>query len=240
MPRSYQPFRFKQFSIAHNQSIFKVGTDGVLLGAWANIGGAKTIIDIGTGSGLIAIMCAQRNNNAQIIGVEVDENSANQAKENASVSPWINRIKIANQSIQDFTKSNTIKFDHLISNPPYFIDGTISSNQAKAQTRHTNLLPFNDLVKATKQLLQASGKASFILPVEEAKIFTYQCTEHQLYLNRLCEVRPLINKKVERWLMEFSFCKTSIEKTELIIQHQGRNNYTDDYKKLTGDFYLGM
>jgi len=240
MARSYQAFRFKQFNIQHNQSIFKVGTDGVLLGAWANIKKPESILDIGCGSGLIAIMCGQRNAKASIIGLEIDTKSADEAKVNAANSPWANRIKIINQSIQDFAKSSIVKFDHIISNPPFFIDGTVSDNQTKAQTRHTQLLPFKDLVLACTKLLNPNGLVSFILPVEEAKILTFLCEQKGLYLNRLCEVRPLLNKAIERWLMEFSLNQTTIKKTELVIQHLGRNNYTNAYKALTGDFYLNM
>lgn len=236
-----KPFHFKQFLIHHDQCAMKVGTDGVLLGAWANTLGNELILDLGTGSGLIAIMTAQKNKSARIIGIEIDESAALQAQQNISLSPWFERLEITHSSFQDYIKINTKKFDHIISNPPFFQEGTNTSSKERNMARQTISLTFEEIVSGTNKLLLEDGKLSVILPVLESQLFEKIAHNNGFYLNRKLEVKPKKEKNIERILMEFSREeKTEIEIKTLIIQHEKRNDWTDDYIELTKAFYLKM
>ncbi len=232
-------FRFKQFEIYHDQCAMKVGTDGVLLGAWATIKGDKNVLDIGTGTGLIAIMLAQRCPTAgEIHGVELDEAAYFQALENRDNSPWANRIDVFHTKIQDF--DNIVKYDLIVSNPPFFLAGTKSLNQQRNQARHTNELPFEELLKSVAKLLTNEGRFSIILPYEEGKLFEQQAINYQLYCNRKTAVRSKKEKPLERLLLEFERQDKPIQENELTIQYEQRNDYTEDYIALTKDFYIIM
>lgn len=219
----------------------KVGTDGVLIGAWADISTDNQILDIGTGSGLIAIMAAQKNTAAEIIGIEIDEPAALQAQENAAISPWKDRLNIQHISLQKFIIANRIKFDHIISNPPFFKKGTSTKSIERNQARQTYTLTFEDIILATKELLSSLGKMSIILPPLEAELFISIAKKNNFHLNRQLNVKSKKEKNIERILMEFSQNQVDkIEIKELIIQHEQRNDWTEDYIKLTKDFYLKM
>ena len=239
--KKYQPFRFKQFEIHQQQSTMKVGTDGVLLGAWANVDGAKRILDIGTGTGLIALMSAQRNLNADIDAVEIDVNAFEEAALNFKISVWSNRLNIINQSIQNFATNHHSKYDVIISNPPYFINGTKSHNSSKNQVRHTDSLSFNELLTAVNQLLSDNGRFSLILPNTEGEHFYDLAKANQLHCSRKVRVRGRVDKPVERLLMEFSKEEVPEKEEELVIQKSSkRHDYTAAYINLTKDYYLFM
>ncbi|MFK7948230.1 MAG: tRNA1(Val) (adenine(37)-N6)-methyltransferase [Saprospiraceae bacterium] len=246
--KKYQPFRFKQFEIHQQQSAMKVGTDGVLLGAWADVNDAKRILDIGTGTGLIALMMAQRNAEALIDAVEIDNNAYEEAKHNFEISKWSNRLNIFHNSIQDFSKNTANKYDFIISNPPYFINSTKSDKAQKNQVRHTDSLSFNELLNAVKQLLTNDGKFCLVLPYTEGEQFYHLVTEvsgqakaKQLYCTKKVMVKGRDFKPVERLLMEFSRKKKLYEENNLLIQNSPkRHDYTEDYINLTKRFYLFM
>ncbi len=227
-------FNFKQFSISHAQS-FKVGTDGVLLGCWADIEQAENILDIGTGSGLIALVIAQRSlPNCEITGIEKDLESFEEAQQNAKKSPWGNRVSIVNDSIQNL---ETEPFDRIISNPPYFNNSTKSGNSKKDQARHTDTLTFEDLWKSVKRLSHLNTKFSVVLPTVEAEIFTKMAEDYNFFLTRLTKVKTKKEKPIERHLMSFERNNKALVTNELIIQKGGRNEYTEDYILLTKEFY---
>ncbi|MCB0546438.1 MAG: methyltransferase [Phaeodactylibacter sp.] len=235
-----EPFRFKQFSIQQDRCTMKVGTDGVLLGAWAKVDGAAQILDIGTGSGLIAIMLAQRAEQAEIHAVEVDRQAAEQARENMNVSPWPGRLKVFNTSVQEYVHAASTRYELIVSNPPFFSGGTFSHNQDRNSVRHTIKLPHGDLLSAVRNLLAPNGRFSLILPYIEGLRFQELAKNYHLYCTRVTEVMPKHNKPVERLLMEFERQASAVEKSSLVIQHQNRNDWTDDYVKLAGAFYLKM
>lgn len=218
----------------------KVGTDGVLLGAWAEISGAEKILDIGTGTGLIAIMAAQRSESSKIHGVEIDQNACEQAAENAKNCPWKERIEIFKDSIQDFSKTSFESYDLILSNPPFFSGGTFSDNQDRNSVRHTVKLPHGDLLASARKLLSKNGKFCVILPYLEGLRFEEMAKQYSFFCTKILEVKPLENKSIERLLLQFERSEKPQVKEELIIQNQGRNNWTEDYIKLTGDFYLNM
>jgi len=239
---STKPFQFKKFEIAQDQCGMKIGTDGVLLGAWAPlIEDSKRILDIGTGTGVIAIMLAQRTASAHIIGVEIEEKAARQAKENMDHSPYKDRLDVQLGSIQDFAQEANDRFDIIVSNPPFFSGGTFSKDQARNDVRHTIKLPNGELLRSAHQLLTLDGIFSVILPYIEGLRFKEMAIQYGFYVLQITEVRPKVNKPVERLLIAFGKrLPQSIIENELIIQHEARNDYTDDYMALTKDFYLNM
>ncbi len=233
------PFQFKQFKIEQDRCGMKVGTDGVLLGAWINIGSAKSILDIGAGSGVITLMAAQRAPEAQVTGVEIDAEAATQAKENVAASDWSDRVTIVQDSIQVFAKLNDDEYDYIVSNPPFFSGGTLSHSQDKTNVRHTTKLAHGDLLGAVRNLLSPTGLFGVILPDVEGVRLIEVAKTYNLYPQRIMEVYPDANKKLERIMVEFAKVEAAlIETTTLYIREPGKNEYTQAYKEITKDFYL--
>ena len=231
-------FTFKLFHIDHSRCAMKVGTDGTLLGAWAAIpSGEGSILDIGTGTGLIAIMAAQRSPRAEITAIDIDADCASQARENAAASPWGDRISIKECALQEFSAERT--FDAIISNPPYFIDSLLSPDVARTTARHTSSLPFEDLVSGVLRLLAPEGRFSLILPPTE---FARYCSaaRGRLFLTRQCEVWSTPESGVKSIMAEFSAVPPAeIPSPErVIIEDKGPQGYSEEYKALTRDFYL--
>jgi len=219
----------------------KVGTDGVLLGAWANVSGRKRVLDIGTGSGVIAIMLGQRTPKAIVEGVEIDEVSAAQAAENMQAAPWANRLKLHQSSIQDFARQAPEPYDLIVSNPPFFTGGTFSDSDNRSNVRHTVKLPHGDLLSAVRDLLTEKGRFALILPFIEGLRFQEMAATYHLYCTHCTEVKPKADKPVERLLLNFERKEPAkIKQDELIIQKEKRNDWTDQYTALTKDFYLNM
>ena len=227
-------FRFKQFAVEQDDVAMKVGTDGVLLGAWANCEGAKRILDIGTGTGVIALQMAQRNSQAQIQAVEIDEAAAKRARANFDNSPWAERLEVEQTAVQEFNSAE--KFDLIISNPPYFVDSLLPPDAKRSTARHTHDLSFEELDKAVCRLLANDGRFALILPTAE---FEKYLTITHLYLARRCDVYPKVGADVKRVMAEFAKLETSDVKRETItIEQEKRGDYTDEYRTLTKDFYL--
>ena len=229
-------FQFKQFTIQQNNTAMKVGTDGVLLGAWSNIKG--NALDIGTGTGLIALMIAQRTQTETIDALEIVTEAYNEAIENINQSNWSDRIKAHNCAVQNFSPNK--KYETIISNPPFFIDSTKAPNTERNNARHTDSLSHSDLIDSVIQLLNSDGIFSLILPITEATIFIDLAKKKGLHLNRNCLVNPNPNKPAKRVLMEFSFSEHEVVSEELTIETETRHQYTKDYISLTQDFYLNF
>ena len=227
-------FRFKQFAVEQDDVAMKVGTDGVLLGAWADCGCAERILDIGTGTGVIALQMAQRNPEAQIQAVEIDEIAAKRARTNFDNSPWAARLAVEQTAVQEFAPVD--KFDLIVSNPPYFVDSLLPPDAKRSTARHTHDLTFEELDKAAARLLADNGKFALILPITE---FEKYLTLTQLYLVRRCDVYPIEGGAVKRVMGEFAkqpTAETALEK--IAIERGKRGDYTDEYRTLTKDFYL--
>jgi tRNA1Val (adenine37-N6)-methyltransferase len=204
----------------------KVGTDAVLLGAWVSINHAKSILDIGTGSGVIALMLAQRSN-ALIDAVEPDKNSAEQAAVNFRSSPWSNRLRVYNLPIQDFEYSH---YDLIVSNPPFFSNSLLPPNASRQAARHTETLSFDDLILATKH-----GRLAVILPATEGNLFREKAREQGLHCNRSLAFYSRRDKPQERWLMEFSQNPGEIT-TEKLVLYEEKDRWTKEYALLVKDF----
>ena len=233
-------FAFKLFTVYHNQCAMKVGTDGVLLGAWIITSGVQTLLDVGTGSGLIALMCAQRSE-AFIEAVEIDEKAFNQAVDNCRNSPWNNRIQVFHGPFQQFARLSEKKYDLIVSNPPYFRNSLKPQTSARMRARHDVHLNYESLIYWSATLLSPKGRLGVIVPFDDATHFTELAYLSGLYPLRLTKVIPHAGKTYTRCLAEYSKrMDVSCITDELVIKREDRNEYTDDFKSLTGDFYLNL
>jgi len=231
-------FEFKQFRVEQGLSAMKVGTDGVLLGAWAQINNAEQILDIGTGTGLIALMLAQRNTQAKIDAIEIDQPAFIQAQENFTNSKWNGRLLAINIAIQDFNPQK--QYDSIVSNPPFFENSYSAKGKERNIARQTEKLSFVDLLLAVKRLLKKEGSFSVIIPHQSIAEFTDIAINQTLFLNRVTNIYPTSRAKVKRVLLEFSFKKEKIQEDKLVIEPEERHCYSEEYIKLTKDFYLKM
>ena len=215
----------------------KVGTDGVLIGAWTLCNKATNILDIGSGTGLSSLILAQRNDAAVITGIEIEENAFLQSQDNFNNSKWSNRLSIIHTSLQDF--SSETKFDLIVSNPPFFTDSTQANNQYRKLARSTNSLNFKELISKSTILLSEDGIFSVIIPFPRKEEFINIALENHLFLSRICYVKGTENSPVKRALIEFNSYQNTILEENLIIEKK-RHNYTDKYIDLCKDFYLKM
>jgi tRNA1Val (adenine37-N6)-methyltransferase len=230
-------FHFKQFSVAQHSAAMKVNTDGVLLGAWVDAENAHRILDAGTGGGIIALMLAQRNATAKIDAVEIDEHSAQQARENVQNSRWRHRITVYGQSFQTFAAQGSARYDLIVSNPPYFSNALLPPSEMRTRTRHAGELPHEELLRGAKNLLQPDGALGVVLPLSEGMAFTARAAAHQLFCTRQTTVYSRSGKPPKRLLLHFSTTPAPLKNDEIII-HRADGSFTPEYKALTGAFYL--
>lgn len=232
-----KPFKFKQFDIYQDRTAMKVGTDGVLLGAWAELIKGNKILDIGTGTGLISLMLAQRFPQSVINAVEIDEDAFLQAQDNFHDSKFSNRLIVENQSLQSY--KSEYKFDLIVSNPPFFISNQRVEQDARKNARQQETLTFDDLLAKTAFLLHDEGLASFIIPFDLENKFLQIASNYSLFPNRIVRVKGNDQAEVKRSLIELSFKSKETEFSSLTIEVE-RHQYTEDYINLTKDFYLKM
>lgn len=235
MPNPY--FSFKQFTVYHDRCAMKVGTDGVLLGAWADVSSSQKILDVGTGTGLIALMLAQRCVEARITAIDIDGEAVLQARENMNASPWGNRMEAVLQDLKTFQPD--VLFDTIVSNPPFFVDSLKCPDDQRNRARHTDTLPACFLLRKSAELLEEGGGLSLILPAEQTEGLITLAEGEGLYLSRLTSVITRPGLPPKRSLMEFRKQVSACEKNSLIVE-LARHVYTEDYIALTRDFYLKM
>ena len=229
-------FRFKQFEVGDEACAMKVGTDGVLLGAWVDVASDKDILDVGTGSGLVALMVAQRNSEAAITALDIEAGAVRQAMANVACSPWSKRISVIEGDVRCFTSEK--QFDHIISNPPYFADALLSPDVARSMARHTSSLSFEELVASAVRLLSAEGRLSVVLPADGAAAFRRVAFGY-LHLTRLMDVATREDDAPKRTLMEFRLTNaTPMPRCERMSIHAVDGAYTEQYRRLTEEFYL--
>jgi len=231
-------FKFKQFTIQQNKTAMKVGTDGVLLGAWVNLDFKPfSILDIGAGTGLIALMLAQRSNADLIDAIELNNNAYEQTVENFENSNWGDRLFCYHASLEEFVNEIDDTYDLIISNPPFYTSTYKELPKDRAMARHTESLSYSDLLKNSSKLLSKNGNCAFIIPFEEEANFIELAKENKLIINRITRVKGNRNSSIKRSLLQFSFVEKQFEETELIIEIE-RHNYTNEYKEIVKDFYL--
>ncbi len=233
MPNNY--FKFKKFTIVQDRCAMKVGTDGCLLGGWFNCSNSKNILDAGCGSGLIAIMAAQRCN-ARITGIEIDENAARQAIENVNNSPWKERIKIVNKDLRDYNSEE--KFDTIVCNPPYFVNSLKCDDSSRTLARHSDSLSSNEFFSKCAEISTNVSMVSIIIPSDIIDEWQSSAKEHGFYTKRITYIRTTPQKVPKRVLIEFvrTMTKTPEEKT-LILEYT-HGEYSDEAKNILRDFYL--
>ncbi|MBX2945261.1 MAG: methyltransferase [Cyclobacteriaceae bacterium] len=230
-------FHFKQFSVTHKRSSMKVGTDGVLLGAWVNVTHVKSVLDIGTGSGVIALMIAQRSGASHIDAVELDMDAAEDARENFKQAPWAERLHLYHCPVQLFQTKK--KYDLIVSNPPYFSNSYKPENENRMVARHTESLSFQDLLEAANKWLNPAGRLAVILPAAEGKLFKTWAQAAGMVCIREWTFQTRRNKPVERQLMEFARMHKTIEHGKILLyEHDSGETWATDYINLTRDFYL--
>jgi tRNA1Val (adenine37-N6)-methyltransferase len=235
---SNQAFVFKEFTIHQEKSAMKVGTDAVILGAWVNPADAKKILDVGTGTGVIALMLAQRSK-AEIEAIDIDKDSCEQAEDNVRFSKWASRIKVHCTSFQEFVGTIADKFDLIVTNPPYFTASLKNKEESRALARHTDQLPFEDLIDGVKKSLHPSGKFFLILPYKEANTFRDLAEAKGLHLSKLLRIKSRLDKTEDkRHIMRFEFTPKSFSEETIVIEKDNRHQYTREYMELTKDFYL--
>jgi tRNA1Val (adenine37-N6)-methyltransferase len=232
-------FTFKQFNIQQERSVFKVGTDGVLLGACADLAGAERLLDIGTGTGLIAIMAAQRCG-ADIVAIEPDENSYTEACANAEACKWNKRIIVRNSGFREYFTGNTEKFNIIITNPPYFRDSLKNPDADKSATRHTDSLSSNDILEGAGKILTAEGSLQIILPYAEGSLFIAEASQYGFYCNRIIKIKAVPTGEIKRLIMKFERTRKPLRENFLTIETGTRHNYTEEYMEITREFYLGF
>lgn len=232
-------FKFKRFSICHDRCAMKVGTDGVLLGAWPELPEKGTILDVGTGTGLVALMAAQRSPQSHITGIDIDEAATLQAQENVMQSPFAEHIQIKHIAFEDFTTDTP--FDTLLCNPPFFEETLLSPNKQRNTARHTNSLTFENLIAHASTLLKEMGTFQVIIPAEATAKFRQLCFAHHLYLCRLTWVKTTERKAPKRVLLCFVF---SSQQNNVFTYHEDTLTLTEngmrtaEYTQLTNDFYM--
>lgn len=243
-------FAFKQFQIQQDKTAMKVGTDGVLLGAWTPIQNRPfSILDIGTGTGLIALMLAQRTSAEhpslqgelakQIDALEIDENAYEQAVNNFENSPWSDRLFCFHAGLDEFVEEPEDEYDIIVSNPPFYTDDFVSGDESRDQARFESSMPFNDLIEAADLLLSENGIFSVIIPFKEESNFIVLANDFELYPFKITRVKGTPTSEIKRTLMAFSRQIKDVVTDELVIEIS-RHEYTSEYIALTKDFYLKM
>lgn len=234
MSNSY--FQFKRFIVRQDKCAMKVGTDGVLLGAWAPIDNAENVLDIGCGTGLISLMLAQRSS-AFITAIDIDTDAIEQCRENVIDSPWPDRIDVHHTSLLYFQPDYT--FDVIVSNPPYFRNSLRSPVEKRSTARHTDSLSYEDLLSNVKRLLSARGLFSVIIPYDAVNEILFIAENHGLFPVKRTDIRTTPLKDPKRVLVSFSFSRTETDYRDLVIE-LSRHVYSEEYISLTRDFYLHM
>ncbi|MFP1727363.1 tRNA(1)(Val) (adenine(37)-N(6))-methyltransferase TrmN [Lonsdalea quercina] len=233
-------FTFKQFFVAHDRCAMKVGTDGILLGAWAPLPKEGRLLDIGCGSGLIALMLAQRaEGRLSVDGVELDAAAGQQARENAAASPWREQVAVHTADIADFAEKNRHQYALIVSNPPYFVPGVSCRSESRAQARYTTSLSHQQLLHCAKARLTDEGLFCVVLPCDVAEGFVPQAEKEGWRLSLRTDVREYASRPAHRTLLALSLQPGPPQRSSLIIRDDD-GQYSNAYQALTRDFYLSM
>lgn len=231
-------FRFKQFTIQQDRCALKVGTDGVLFGAWVNYDGVQRILDIGTGTGVLALIAAQRRATATIDAVEIDDAAAEQATENAAASPWSDRVRVHRMDVRRMKTSEP--FDLVICNPPYYAGYSTAADQRVGVAKHSDELLFPDLIQAVARLLSPDGRFAVIIPLNREKDLVREAGLSGLIPIRRCVVRYVAHRPAKRVLLEFDRAGGVVLEEALTIENTGPFDYTPEYRALISDLMLNF
>lgn len=234
-------FKFKQFSVQHDKCAMKIGTDGVLLGAWCPIDNNPfSVLDIGAGTGILSLMLAQRSNAEQIDSLEIDEEAYEQCVENYENSPWRDRLFCFHAGLDEFVEEPEDEYDIIVSNPPFYSEKYKSDNSQRDLARFQDALPFEDLIEAADLLLSENGIFAVIIPYKEEERFIDLCAEVELFPVKVTRVKGSHTTPIVRSLLAFKRYELSVLTADELVIEISRHEYTDDYINLTKDFYLKM
>lgn len=234
-------FQFKQFTVQQDKTAMKVGTDGVLLGAWAPIEHhPNAILDIGTGTGLIALMLAQRSSAAQIDALEIDENAYEQSVDNFENSPWSDRLFCYHAGLDEFMEEPEDEYDLIVSNPPFYAEDYKTENEQRDLARFQDAMPFEDLIDAADLLLSENGIFAVIIPYKEEERFIDLCAEVELFPIKITRVKGSHSTSIVRSLLAFKRYELPVLNADELIIETARHHYTLEYIEMTKDFYLKM
>jgi len=234
-------FKFKQFSINQDKTAMKVGTDGVLLGAWTPINhNPFSILDIGTGTGLIALMLAQRTTAEQIDALEIDEDAYEQAVDNFENAPWSDRLFCFHAGLDEFIEEPEDEYDLIVSNPPFYSEDYKTENEQRDLARFQDALPFEELVEAADLLLSENGILAVIIPYKEESRFIALAKDFDLFPTKITRVKGTPTSEIKRSLLAFSRHEIIDILTDELVIETDRHLYTPEYISLTKDFYLKM
>ena len=234
-------FQFKQFSLEQDRCAMKIGTDGVLLGAWTPIeNNPISILDIGAGTGVIALMLAQRSNAEQIDALEIDEEAYEQSVDNFENSPWSDRLFCFHVGLDEFVEEPEDEYDLIVSNPPFYTDDYKSDNEQRDLARFADAMPFEDLIEAADLLLSENGIFAVIIPFKEEENFLALAKEYELYPLKITHVKGTPTTEIKRSLLAFSRNESVNFPIDELIIETSRHQYTPEYIALTKDFYLKM
>jgi tRNA1Val (adenine37-N6)-methyltransferase len=234
-------FQFKQFTVEQDRCAMKIGTDGVLLGAWVPVEqNPFSILDIGTGTGIIALMLAQRSTAQQIDALEIDEQAYEQATDNLENSPWNDRLFCFHAGLDEFMEEPEDEYDLIVSNPPFYGEDYKTNNDQRDLARFQDALPFEDLIEAADLLLSENGILAVIIPFKEEDRFLAIAKEFELYPTKITRVKGTPTAEIKRSLLALSRNKTTLFSIDELTIEIGRHEYTPEYIALTQDFYLKM
>lgn len=234
-------FKFKEFTVYHDRCAMKVGTDGVLLGAWVDVANAKNILDVGTGSGLIALMVAQRNRKLTVDAIDIDLDAVSQTVWNVNNSPFTDRIKVQHISLNELAAISSCKYDVIVSNPPFFVHSLQSPDKQRTLARHTESLPRTDLLLSSAKLLSDNGTFSIIYPSDQKELLLKEGEKLGLFAKRITDVYSTPQSiEPKRVLIEFAKGKERLLKTNKIIIEKERHIYDESFTMLVKDFYLKL
>ena len=234
-------FEFKEFTVEQDLCAMKIGTDGVLLGAWATVSEkTNSILDIGAGTGIIALQLAQRSNAAIIDALEIDDDAYEQATTNFENSPWSDRLFCYHASFIEFIEEIDDKYDLIVSNPPFYTEKYKTQNKKRDLARFSDALPFDHLLFGVSKLLSDKGKAAFIIPFSSENKFLEIANSFNLFVNKITRVKGTPQSEFKRSLLELSFYKNNNVLEEELTIEKNRHEYTEEYKSLTKSFYLKM
>jgi tRNA1Val (adenine37-N6)-methyltransferase len=234
-------FQFKQFTIEQDRCAMKIGTDGVLLGAWTPIDNNPfSILDIGAGTGIIALMLAQRSNAEQIDALEIDEEAYEQSVDNFENSPWSDRLFCFHAGLDEFVEEPEDEYDLIVSNPPFYTEDYKSENEQRDLARFTDAMPFEDLIEAADLLLSENGILAVIIPFKEEENFLALAAAYELFPLKITRVKGTPTTEIKRSLLALSRNTNAVITIDELIIETSRHQYTPEYIELTKDFYLKM
>lgn len=232
-------FQFKQFTVHQDKCAMKVGTDGVLLGAWTDTSLCKRMLDIGTGTGVIALILAQRSE-AAIDAIDIDSDACLQAQENADASPFRKQIQVVHAALADYACRCSTLYDRIVSNPPYFSNSLRCSDQQRNMARHNDTLPLDELLQTSRKLLAPKGRIALILPYDQKEELTKESQRQNLFPVRKTTVVSVFGLPPKRLLVELTAESSLLPTENQLTIEQDNHSYSDAYIQLTKAFYLKM